>query len=192
MVSGAEYVNGLAIVAILLLAILIIYRNKQKAWILAAIFIGLASVPIGLYMYLLGIGYQTLSVLISVIILSKGYAVIRKDPKIFLKIFLIAFLVSVIAFMGLFFASGSESGLYVKIQKISTVEENSTYSDANTLKEEELNKYPGIKRAIDECVNSNKCTSKVDKSEWEIRKLRVFPYAKINDTYYSLSFYSSD
>jgi hypothetical protein len=88
MVSGAEYVNGLAIVAILLLAILIIYRNKEKAWILAAIFIGLASIPIGLY-----IGwFQIVSIFISIIILSKGYAVIRKDPEIFLKIFEIAFL----------------------------------------------------------------------------------------------------
>jgi len=191
MVSGAEYVNGLAIVAILLLAILLIYKNKEKAWILAGIFIGMASFPIGLYI-LQGIIDQILSILISIIILSIGYAVIRKNPKIFLKIFFIAFLVFVLAFMGFFFASGSESGMYVKIQYCCTVEENSTYSDANTLTEEELNKYPGIKKAINECVNSNKCTSKVDKSEWEISKLRVFPYAKINDTYYSLSFYWSD
>lgn len=188
MVSGAEYVNGLAIVSILLLAILIIYRNKEKAWIMAAIFIGLASIPIGLYTG----WFQIVSIFISIIILSKGYAVIRKDPEIFSKIFLIAFLVSVIAFMGFFFASGSESGLYVEIQYNSDVEENSTYSDANTLTEEELNEYPGIKKAIDECINSNNCISKVDESEWEIRELRVFPYAKINDKYYSLSFYWSD
>lgn len=192
MVSGAEYVNGLAIVAILLLAILMLYKNKKKEWILAAIFIGLASVPIGLY-----IGwFQIVSIFISIIILSKGYAVIRKAPEIFSKIFLIAILVSVIAFIGFIFASGSESGLFLEIQKYDSIEEmsNHIYSEDKTvhlLTEEDLNKYPGIRKSIDECVKSNKCTSKVDKLEWEIRNL-VNQYVIINGRYYSLSFYWSD
>ena len=191
MVSTIEYFIGIIIVAILLLASIIKYRNNEKEWIIMAVFIGLASLPISLFF----IGQNILYILILSFILSIFYAVIRKNPKIFLKTFLVAFLVSVIVFVGWFNVSMSEGGLHVVIQKYDSIEEmsNRTHSGNNIvlLTEEDLNKHPGIKKAIDECVNSNKCTSKVDSSEWEIRN-RVSPYVKINGVYYLLTFYEPD
>jgi hypothetical protein len=194
MVSTIEYIIGIIIVAILLFAIIIKYRNNEKEWILTAIFIGLVSLPIGLIIIGKIIYIQILDILISSIILSIFYSVIRKNPNIFLKTFLVAVLVSVIVFVGWFNASMGEGGLFVEIQKYDSIEEmsNHTHSEFKILlKEEDLNKYPGIKKAIDECVNSNKCTSKVDSSEWEIRT-RVNQYVNINGKYYLLDFYWSD
>jgi hypothetical protein len=197
MVSTIEYFIGIIIAAILLLAIIIKYRTNEKECIVAAIFICLVSFPVGLFYIGQIIAVPILDILISSFILSIFYAVIRKNPKVFLKTFLIAGLVSVIVFFGWFNPVLSEaSGLFVEIQKYESIEEmsNHIYSEDKTvhlLTEEDLNKYPGIKKAIDDCVNSNKCTSKVDKSEWEIRNL-VNQYVKINGRYYSLSFYWSD
>ena len=191
MVSTIEYFIGIIIVAILLLASIIKYINNEKEWIIMAVFIGLASLPISLFF----IGQNILYILILSFILSIFYAVIRKNPKVFIKTFLVAFLVSVIVFVGWFNVSMSEGGLHVVIQKYDSIEEmsNRTHSGNNIvlLTEEDLNKHPGIKKAIDECVNSNKCTSKVDSSEWEIRN-RVSPYVKINGVYYLLTFYEPD
>ena len=191
MVSTIEYFIGIIIVAILLLASIIKYRNNEKEWIIMAVFIGLASLPISLFF----IGQNILYILILGFILSIFYAVIRKNPKAIIKTFLVAFLVSVIVFVGWFNVSMSEGGLHLVIQKYDSIEEmsNRTHSGNNIvlLTEEDLNKHPGIKKAIDECVNSNKCTSKVDSSEWEIRN-RVSPYVKINGGYYLLTFYEPD
>ena len=191
MVSTIEYFIGIIIVAILLLASIIKYRNNEKEWIIMAVFIGLASLPISLFF----IGQNILYILILSFILSIFYAVIRKNPKAIIKTFLVAFLVSVIVFVGWFNVSMSEGGLHLVIQKYDSIEEmsNRTHSGNNIvlLIEEDLNKHPGIKKAIDECVNSNKCTSKVDSSEWEIRN-RVSPYVKINGGYYLLTFYEPD
>ena len=191
MVSTIEYFIGIIIVAILLLASIIKYRNNEKEWIIMAVFIGLASLPISLFF----IGQNILYILILSFILSIFYAVIRKNPKAIIKTFLVAFLVSVIVFVGWFNVSMSEGGLHLVIQKYDSIEEmsNRTHSGNNIvlLTEEDLNKHPGIKKAIDECVNSNKCTSKVDSSEWEIRN-RVSPYVKINGGYYLLTFYEPD
>lgn len=197
MVSTIEYFIGIIIVAILLLAIIINYRNNEKEWILTAIFIGLVSLPVGLYIIGKIIYYQILDVLISIIILSIIYAVIRKNPKVFLKTFLVAVLVSVIVFVGFANVSFSQSsGLFVSVEKYDSIEEmsNHIYSENKTVRlltEEDLNKYPGIKKTIDECINSNNCNSKVDKSEWELRNL-INPYVKINGKYYLLDFYWSD
>lgn len=201
---------GVILGSLLILAIILIiraklrenikYRNNEKEWIitiLVAIFISLVSLPVGLFFMGEIIAVPILDILISSIILSIFYAVIRKNPKVFLKTFLVAALVSVIVFYGWFNPALSQaSGLFVEIQKYDSIEEmsNHIYSEDKTvhlLKEEDLNKYPGIKKAIDECINSNKCTSKVDKSEWEIRDL-VNQYVKINGRYYLLDFYWSD
>ncbi len=191
MVSTIEYFIGIIIVAILLLASIIKYRNNEKEWIIMAVIIGLASLPISLFF----IGQNILYILILSFILSIFYAVIRKNPKAIIKTFLVGFLVSVIVFVGWFNVSMGEGGLHVVIQKYDSIEEmsNRTHSGNNIvlLTEEDLNKHPGIKKAIDECVNSNKCTSKVDSSEWEIRN-RVSPYVKINGGYYLLTFYEPD
>lgn len=191
MVSTIEYLIGIMIAAILLSAIIVKYRNNEKEWILTAIFIGLVSLPVSLII----LGQNILYLLISVIILSIFYAVLRKDPKIFVKTSFVAFLVSVILFVGWFSASMSEGGLQVVIQKYGSIEEmpNRTNS-GNTvvlLAEEDLNKHPEIKKAIDDCVNSDNCNSKVDSSEWEMSN-RVSPYVKINGRYYLLNFYWSD
>ncbi len=191
MVSTIEYFIGIIIVAILLLASIIKYRNNEKEWIIMAVFIGLASLPISLFF----IGQNILYILILSFILSIFYAVIRKNPKAIIKTLLVAFLVSVIVFVGWFNVSMGEGGLHVVIQKYDSIQEMSdrTHSGNNIvlLTEEDLNKHLGIKKAIDECVNSNKCTSKVDSSEWEIRN-RVSPYIKINGGYYLLTFYEPD
>lgn len=201
---------GVIIGSLLILAIIVIireklrenikYRNNEKEWIIAilsAIFISLVSFPVGLVFIGQIIAVPILDILIACFILSIFYAVIRKNPKVFLKIFLVAALVSVIVFFGWFDPTLSEaSGLFVSIEKYDSIEEMSkhVYSENKTfhlLTEEDLNKYPGIKKAIDECVNSNKCTSKVDKSEWELRNL-INQYVKINGRYYLLDFYWSD
>ncbi len=190
MVSTIEYFIGIIIVAILLLASIIKYRNNEKEWIIMAVFIGLASLPISLFF----IGQNILYILILSFILSIFYAVIRKNPKAITKTFLVAFLVSVIVFVGWFNVSMSEGGLHVVIQKYDSIEEmsNRTHSGNNIvlLTEEDLNKHPGIKKAIDECVNSNNCNSKVDTSEW--KRNNVSPYVKINGGYYLLTFYEPD
>lgn len=196
-VIGWFYAGFFGLLLILLLAIIIKYGNNVKEWILVAIFISLVSFPVGLFYVGQIIAVPIIDILISSIILSIFYAVIRKNPKVFLKTFLVAGLVSVIVFFGWFNPTLSEaSGLFVSIEKYDSIEEMSKhiYSENKTvhlLTEEDLNKYPGIKKAIDECVNSNKCTSKVDKSEWEIRNL-VNQYIKINGRYYLLDFYWSD
>jgi hypothetical protein len=59
------------------------------------------------------------------------------------------------------------------------------------LTEKDLDKYPGIKKTLDECINSNNCNSKVDRSETEIRNLG-YPYVKINGKYYLFTFYWVD
>jgi len=191
MVTTIEYFIGIIIVAILLLAIIIKYRNNEKEWILTAIFIGLASLPVSLFIK----GGSILYVLISSLILSIFYAVIRKNPKIFVKTSLVAFLVSIILFVGWFNVSMGEGGLHVFIQKYGSIEEmsNRTHSGNNIvlLTEEDLNKNPGIKTAIDDCANSNNCNSKVDSSEWDMGS-RVSPYVKINGGYYLLTFYEGD
>jgi len=191
MVSTIEYFIGIIIVVILLLASIIKNRNNKKEWILTAIFIGMVSLPLSLII----IGQNILYLLISSIILSIFYAVIRKNPKIFIKISLVAFLVSVILFVGWFNVSMGEGGLHVIIQKFDSIEDmsNRTHSGNNIvlLTEEDLNKHPGIKKAIDECLNSNNCNSKVDSSEWEMGN-RISPYVKINGRYYLLTFYEPD
>jgi len=191
MVTTIEYFIVIIIVAILLLANIIKYRNNEKEWILTAIFIGLVSLPVSLLI----IGQSIQYILISSIILSIFYGVIRKNPNVVLKTFLVAFLVSVIVFVGWFNVSVGEGGLHVVIQKYDSIEEmsNRTHSGIKIvpLTEEDLNKHPGIKKAIDECVNSNKCTSKIESSEWEVRS-RVSPYVKINGGYYLLTFYEPD
>jgi len=164
---------------------------STKEWILTAIFIGLVSFPVGLFI----IGQSILYTIISSIILSVFYAVIRKNFIVFLKTFLVAFLVSVIVFVGWFYTSMGEGGLHVNIQRYDSIEEmsNRTYSGNKLvlLTEEDLNKHPGIKKAIDDCVNSDICNSKVDSSEWEMPS-HVSPYVIINEKYYLLTFYEPD
>src|SRR3990167_3756090 len=145
MVGTIEYFIGIIIVAILLLAIIIRYKNNEKEWLLTAIFIGLVSLPVSLFI----MGQNILYILISGIILSIFYAVIRKNPKVFLKTFSVAFLISVIIFVGWFNVSIAEGGLHVVIQKYDGIEEmsNRTHSGNKIalLTEEDLNKHPGIK-----------------------------------------------
>lgn len=186
MATTIEYFIGIIIIAILLSAIIIKYRNNEKEWILTAFIIGLVSLPISLFT----IGQNFLYIFISCIILSIFYSVIRKNPKIFLKTFLVAALVSVIVFVGWFNASIGEGGLHANIQKYDSIGEMPNRNKV-LLTEEDLNKHPGIKKAIDDCINSNKCNSRVDSSEWEIRS-NVSPYVKINGKYYLLTFYEPD
>ena len=191
MVTTIEYFIGIIIVAILLLASIIKYRNNEKEWILTAIFIGMVSLPLSLII----IGQNILYLLISSIFLSIFYAVIRKDKKIIVKTSLVAFLVSVILFVGWFYVSMDEGGVHAVIQKYDSIEEmpNRTFSGNNIvlITEEDLNKHPGIKKAIDECVNSDNCNSKVDSSEWDMSN-NVSPYVKINGRYYLITFYEGD
>jgi hypothetical protein len=89
----------------------------------------------------------------------------------------------------------SGGGLHVQIQKYDSIEEMSNQTNPEfkkvLLTEEDLNKYPGIKKVLNECVNSNNCDSKVDRSEWEMRNLG-YPYVKINGKYYLFTFYWVD
>jgi|GEM_PF-3430524 len=201
---------GVILGSLLILAIILIiraklrenikYRNNEKEWIitiLVAIFISLVSFPVGLFFIGQIIAVPIFDILISSLILSIFYAVIRKNPKVFLKTFLVAGLVSVIVFYGWFNPSLNEaSGLFVSIEKYDSIEEmsNHIYYENKTvhlLTEEDLNKYPGIKKAINKCVNTNNCNSKVDSSEWDMGN-RVSPYDKINGGYYLLTFYEPD
>lgn len=148
-----EYNNLLVIVAIILLAIAVKYRNKnvKAEWILIAALIGISSIPIGLY-----IGRDIIFSILILVILTIGYIYLRKLPaKSFLKVFAVSFLISLIAFAG-FMMAYYDSGHYDTVLEIKRFDIQG-YEYVVNITTEELNQYPVLQKAIngEGCTKSN-------------------------------------
>lgn len=165
------YIYGLVVVAILVTAVLIKYRNKKIGgeWILASFLIGILSLPIGLYL-----------------------TPVKESPAFFIKTFTVSFLISLIAF-GVWFQIGAyehEEGSVIYVYQYDTA--SGEYIDITKYMEE----YPALNKAIKgegcEKLGENKWYCKTPSDEWRrsvdfISKQNVRLY-KIGEKYYELSF----
>lgn len=198
------YIYGLIIAAILVVSILIKYRNKKirGEWILASFLIGIISLPIGLYLTPVieivsrlflpeGGANQIFSIVLIFIILSIFYTYLKKEsPAFFIKILTVSFLISLIAFVGWFEIGAYEHEAVIFVNQYDTP--GGEYVDITKYMEE----YPALKKAIKgegcEKLEENKWYCKTPSDEWRrsvdfISKQNARLY-KIGEKYYEISF----
>ncbi|MDD5474044.1 MAG: hypothetical protein PHU34_07830 [Candidatus Methanoperedens sp.] len=152
-----EYIWMLMIVAIILLAIAVKYRNRniKAEWILVAALIGISSIPIGIY-----IGRDIIFSILILAIFTTCYIYLRKLPaKSFLKVFAVSFLIALIAFVGSLMAY-YDSGHYDTVLEIKRFDIQG-YEYVVNITTDELNQYPVLQKAI----NSEGCT-KSNENNW--------------------------
>ncbi len=171
------FIYGLIVVAILVMAVLIKYRNKgiRGEWILAGFLIAIISLPLGLVLSPVmqimtrlflpeGPFNQIFSVLSMFIILSICYTYLRKGSAIlFVKVLGVSFLVLVLLIVAWFSLSMSEGGMFMVIQEVNIpAGEKVRFVEINR---EELEKYPLLKQAINAYTESNSSEFKVDNED---------------------------
>ncbi len=168
------YIYGLIVAAILVTAVLIKYRNKgiRGEWILAGFLIAIISLPLGLVLTPVmqimtrlflpeGPFNQIFSVLSMFIILSICYTYLRKGSAIlFVKVSVVSFLVLVLVTVAWFSLSMSEGGMFMIIEEVNIpAGEKVRYVE---ITQEELEKYPPLKKAMNAYTESNSSEFKVD------------------------------
>jgi hypothetical protein len=195
--SVMDFIYALVIVAILVTAVLIKYRNRniRGEWILVSFLIGILSLPIGLYLAQIIGANQIFSIILIFIILSICYTYLKKEsPAFFIKILIVSFLISLIVFVSWF-----EIGAYYEHQEGAVISVNQydtasgEYVDITKYMEE----YPLLNKAIKgegcEKFGEKKWHCKSPPSdEWRrsvdfISKQNARLY-KIGEKYYELSF----
>lgn len=192
-----DYIYALVVVAILVTAVLIKYRNRniRGKWILVSFLIGILSLPIGLYLAQIIGANQIFSIISIFIILSICYTYLKKEsPAFFIKILIVSFLISLIVFVSWF-----EIGAYYEYQEGAVIFVNQydtasgEYVDITKYMEE----YPALNKAIKgegcEKLGEKKWYCLTPPSdEWRrsvdfISKQNARLY-KIGEKYYELSF----
>ncbi len=174
------YIYGLIVAAILITAVLIKYRSKKirGEWILAGFLIAIISLPLGLVLtpvmqimtrlFLPEGGFnQIFSVLSMFIIMSICYTYLRKGSAIlFVKVSVVSFLVLLLVTVVWFSLSMSEGGMFMVIQEVTIpAGENVRYI---AITQEELEKIPPLKKAMDAYTQSNNSEFKVDNEDQSI------------------------
>lgn len=177
MVNVAGYFIGLIIAAILVTAVLIKYRNKgiRGEWILAGFLIAIISLPLGLvltpFLEIMtrlflpeGPFNQIFSVLSMFIILSICYTYLRKGSAIlFVKVLGVSFLVLVLLIVAWFSLSMSQGGMFMVIQEVNIPAGQKVRFVEIT--QEELEKNPPLKKAMNAYTESNSGEFKVDNED---------------------------
>lgn len=168
------YIYGLIVAAILMTAVLIKYRRTKirGEWILAGFLIAIISLPLGLILtpvleimtrlFLPEGGFnQIFSVLSMFIILSICYTYLRKGSAIlFAKVSVVSFLVLLLLTVTWFSLSMSEGGMFMVINEVNIpAGEKVRYVE---ITQEDLEKYPPLKQAMNAYTESKNNNFKVD------------------------------
>ncbi len=170
-------VIGLIAVAILLLAVLVKYRNKgsRGEWLIAGLAIGILSTIIGFYMGTITSLFlpnflrdPVFRILLLFIVSSIVYTYLKKESAVyFMKLLFFSFIVVLFSAFALFLTLQSESGLIVIVEKISIDSQINGIDYVNlNITEKELDEYPVLKKAIIDCRDFSNCSSKPDVEEW--------------------------
>jgi hypothetical protein len=168
------YIYSLIVVAILLTIVLIKYRSKgiRREWILAGFLIAIISLPLGLILtpvleimtrlFLPEGGFnQIFSVLSMFIIMSISYTYLRKGSAIlFAKVSVVSFLVLLLVTVTWFSLSMSEGGMFMVFEEVNIPVGGKVKFVEIT--QEELEKYPPVKTAMNAYKESKNNNFKVD------------------------------